>query len=112
MAQQVPIPPNSLPPITPAPRAVAEPVAVPDASVADRAAAVVNAPATSSTSLTIERIAELSRQVREEPGIADEARAELLKRYQAATELLQSADEAKRRIAKYEQEIQQGGAGY
>jgi potassium efflux system protein len=62
----------------------------------------------SSSSLTLERVADLTRQVREATGIPDEMKQQLLQRYQSATELLQSIEDARRRTTQYEREVQQG----
>lgn len=58
------------------------------------------------TELTVERINELAKTLKDATDIADDVKSELLKRYQSATELLQSAEEARRKIAQYQAEMQ------
>ncbi|MCA9150795.1 MAG: hypothetical protein KDA92_15900, partial [Planctomycetales bacterium] len=61
-----------------------------------------------SKAITLERVAELAKAARES-ALSDELKADLAKRYQAATESLQGVDECLRKVAQYEQDMTDSG---
>ncbi len=60
--------------------------------------------------VTAARIAEIIKAVRESTSLTEEIKADLLKRYQAQNDLLQTVEDSQRKIAQYEHEMQESVA--
>jgi potassium efflux system protein len=56
-------------------------------------------------SISVERLSQQIKQLKDATDVADDVKTELLKRYQACLELLQNAEEARRKIAQYQAEM-------